>query len=189
MSRSQKSDIRTRGWERCWTSLPGGELCVVACGIILLMLLNACQTSYPYLVLNDNCRCEQFTHKDAVSGIAVEIKARYRVKDAIISHIEITITNPTADTLDLRQGFIKGTSRNVKYAANDRFLPLAHVVILPSREYSFSLEGEDTDASGDPWLKIAGEQITIEIRKMFLGGKEVRPVVFTLVPHNPKLGA
>lgn len=155
---------------------------------VLSLAVGACQTSYPYLILNDECRCEEYHYNDP-AGVSITIKARYKVGDAISSRIEITIENRSSDSLDLRQAFIKGTSRNVRYAANNRFLPLPHVVILPGKDYDLALEGQDVDRADDPWLKIAGEQVTIEIRKMYLSGKELQPAVFRLVPKNPKLGA
>lgn len=51
------------------------------------------------------------------------------------------------------------------------------------------MEGSDTEIVADPWHKIAGEQVTIELRGLMTGLRRVDPVVITLIPRNPKLSS
>jgi hypothetical protein len=146
----------------------------------------SCAPSYPYLVLNEDCRCKKYVHRDSKLNIEIHVTASYRVAGAITSKIEITFLNGATDTLSLKQGFIKAGSRNVRYASNDKFQPLPFVEVPPGEQYTMTLEGRDVDESSDPWLKIAGERVTIEVRRLLVDGREVSPIIFTLMPVNPQ---
>jgi hypothetical protein len=61
------------------------------------------------------------------------------------------------------------------------------VQIAPGRSYEMTFSGSDSQRSDDPWLKIAGEKVVLEIRGLLIGGKTVLPLRLTLVPHNPKI--
>lgn len=153
------------------------------------MLVSSCTSSYPYLIATDNCNCEQFTYRDARRRFEIDVSARYKVVDRVASTIELVFRNKSRQILSLRQAYIKGTSVNIRYPFNDRFQALPLVDIAPGRSYSMTITGEDVQASENPWLKIAGEKVVLEIRGATLGGKTIPPVQLTLVPHNPKLGS
>jgi hypothetical protein len=154
----------------------------------LALVLASCASSYPYLVTTNNCNCEQFTYREEHGRFEIDVSARYEVNDRIISTIELLFRNKSRVTLSLQQAYIKGTSANIRYPFNDRFQPMPFVRIAPGDRYAMTLSGRDVQASENPWLKIAGEKIVLEIRGMMLGGKTVTPVLLTLVPYNPKIG-
>ncbi|MEX2090091.1 MAG: hypothetical protein WEB62_09970 [Bacteroidota bacterium] len=156
--------------------------------VLLLPLLAACTSSNPYLVTTENCFCEEFTYRDERANFTVEVKATYEVHERVTSVVELKFGNGGKDTLDLRQGFIKGTAKNVRYQFNDRFQPLPHVVVPPGTSYTMVMQGSDTELVAEPWHKIAGEQVTIELRGIQMGSKPVNPVVITMIPRNPKFG-
>jgi len=157
--------------------------------LVVACVLDACTSSYPYLISTNNCNCEQFIYKDDRGRFQLDVSARYTVTDRINSSIEIVFHNLSRDSMSLRQAYIKGTSSNVRYQFNDRFQPLPYVLILPRGKNTVILEGSDTQGMGNPWLKIAGERVVIEIRGLLLGGKIIPPIVLTLVPYNPKISS
>lgn len=153
------------------------------------MLLSSCTASYPYLVATDNCNCERFVYHDSGGRFEIEASAHYQVTDRITSTIELVFRNRSRDTLSLRQAFLKGTSTNVQYQFNDKFQPMPFAIVPPGGNYTVTLTGSDTQVSDDPWLKIAGEKVDIEMRGLLLGFTPVPPILLTLVPFNPKLGS
>jgi hypothetical protein len=156
--------------------------------ILAAVLFSSCTTSYPYLITTDNCNCERFVYHDDNGRFEIEASARYEVTDRITSTIDMEFRNRSRDTLSLRQAFLKGTSSNVQYQFNDKFQPMPFVIIPPGGRYTLTLVGSDTQIVDDPWLKIAGEKIDIEMRGLLLGLKQVPPIQLTLIPYNPKLG-
>lgn len=157
--------------------------------VALLPLLAACSSTHPYLVTTENCFCEEFTYRDERANFTVEVTARYEVRERVTSIVELTFRNMGRDTLDLRQAFVKGTAKNVRYQFNNRFQPLPYVAVPPGESYSMVMEGSDTEIVADPWHKIAGEHVTIELRGLMTGLRRVDPVVLTLIPRNPKLSS
>jgi hypothetical protein len=155
--------------------------------IVAAVLFSSCTSSYPYLATTNNCNCEHFVYQDVNHRFEIKASARYEVSDRITSTIELVFRNHSSDTLSLRQAFLKGTSANVHYQFNDRFQPMPFVIVPPAGSYTMTLVGSDTQIGGDPWLKIAGERIDIEITGILLGIKPVPPVHLTLVPYNPRL--
>ncbi len=154
---------------------------------LTLLFLSSCTTTYPYLVTTDRCNCETFVYHDGMGRFDIEVSAQYHVSDRISSTVNLVFRNRSRDTLSLRQAFLKGSSTNIAYQFNDRPQPMPYVGIRPGGEYAMTLEGSDTQPDRDPWLKIAGEQVVLEIRGMLLGTKPLPPVVLTLIPFNPKL--
>jgi hypothetical protein len=157
--------------------------------LAVAVLVSSCTSSYPYRIVTDNCNCEQFTFKDQRGRFEIDVSARYTVNDKVTSTIELQFRNKSRLVLSLRQGYIKGTSANIRYPFNDRFQPLPLVDIAPGGRYSMTVTGEDVQTSENPWLKIAGEKVVLEIRGATLGGKTIPPIQLTLVPYNPKLGS
>ena len=153
----------------------------------IALVVSSCTSSYPYLVVTDNCNCERFTYRDDRGRFEIDVTARYEVKERITSTVELVFRNKSRDTLSLRQASIKGTSANIQYPSNGRFQPMPFVQIAPGSMYEMTFSGSDSQRSGDPWLKIAGEKVVLEIRGLLLGGKTVAHLRLTLVPHNPKM--
>jgi hypothetical protein len=155
--------------------------------VIALFLLSSCSSTYPYLVVTDECNCETFSFKDERGRFEIDVSARYVITDRINSSIEFVFRNLGSDSLSLRQAYLKGTSLNVHYPFNDRFQPMPFVAVPPGGNYTLTLQGSDTETADNPWLKIAGERIVVEMKGMLLGLKPLAPIVFTLKPYNPKL--
>jgi hypothetical protein len=155
--------------------------------LIAVIMFSSCSSTYPYLVTTDECNCETFSFKDERGRFEIDVSARYVITDRINSTIEFVFQNQSRDSLSLRQAFLKGTSLNVRYPFNDRFQPMPFVAVPPGGTYTMTLQGSDTEATVNPWLKIAGERIVLEIKGMLLGLRPVAPIVLTLKPYNPKL--
>jgi hypothetical protein len=155
--------------------------------VIAAILFSSCTSTYPYLVTTDECNCESFRFKDERGRFEIDVSARYVISDRINTTIEFVFRNLGRDTLSLRQAYLKGTSLNVHYQFNDRFQPMPFVAVPPGVTYMMTLQGSDTQATENPWLKIAGEKIVLEIKGLLLGFRPLAPVVLTLKPYNPKL--
>lgn len=159
-----------------------GAVCVA----FLLFGLSGCSPSYPYLVTNEGCNCQTYTYRDDVKKFNVIVRSSYKVGERISSHVEITFQNRGRDTLDLGQAYVRGTSENVRYQYSGKSLPLPFVRIAPGEEYTVTIDGSDTEVVEDPWRKIAGERVVIEIMKLRMGKALLSNIVLTLVPVNPK---
>jgi len=157
--------------------------------LVVPLVLISCTSSYPYLVLTDNCNCERYVHRDPEHKLEVEVSGTYHVKDRVFSSITISFRNQSRDTLSLRQAYLKGTSENVRYQFNGRFQPMPYVLVPPGTDYTLKLEGADTGDMDEPWHKIAGERVTLEMRGLLLGQEVLAPILVTLVPTNPRLSS
>jgi len=155
--------------------------------LVVPFILSSCTSSYPYLVLTENCNCERYVHRDPEHKLEVAVSGTYRVSDRVFSSITISFDNRSRDTLSLRQAYLKGTSENVHYQFNGRFQPMPYVLVPPGTTYALTLEGADIDDVKEPWNRIAGERVTLEMRGLLLGQEVLAPIVVTLVPTNPKL--
>ena len=155
--------------------------------LVVAFSVSSCTTSYPYLITTNHCNCERFVYKDEGGRFELEVSAHYVVTDRISTAVDFTIRNRSRDSLSLRQAYLKATSSNVRYQANGQFQPMPYVLVPPAGEYTLTLQGSDTQADDNPWLKIAGEQVEIEIRGIMLGTTSVSPITITLIPFNPKL--
>jgi hypothetical protein len=155
--------------------------------VIAAVMFSSCSSTYPYLVTTDECNCETFSFKDEWGRFEIDVSARYGITDRINSTIEFVFRNQSRDSLSLRQAYLKGTSLNVRYQFIDRFQPMPLVAVSPGGTYTMTLQGSDTETTEDPWLKIAGEKIVVEIKGMLLGLGPLAPIVLALKPYNPKL--
>ncbi len=151
------------------------------------ILFSSCTSTFPYLVTTDECNCETFSFKDEQGKFEIDVSAHYVITDRINSTIELVFRNDSRDSLSLRQGHLKGTSLNVRYQFNGRFQPMPFVAVPPGGTYAMTVQGSDTEAQENPWLKIAGEKIVVEMKGMLLGSRPIAPIVLTLKPYNPKL--
>lgn len=154
--------------------------------VLILGFLASCTPSYPYLITSEGCNCETYVYRDEKRKIEIVVEATYEVSDRIVSTVELTLRNRSKDTLDMRQASIKGTSKNVRYQSNGRFQPMPYLAISPHKQYTMTFQGGDTHLGSDPWHKIAGEQVTLELKGLILGNKTLPSIVITLVPVNPK---
>ena len=154
---------------------------------ILLAVCASCTQSYPYLFLTDNCRCEEYTYRDPQQRFEILFKAEYEVDERVVTTVEIEFHNRSNDTLSLQQAYLKGTSRNVRYQYNDKWVPLPYEAIAPQGSYRTIFQGGDSEVVLDPWLKIAGERTVLEIKGLMLGEKLLEMIRVELVPVNPKL--
>ena len=104
----------------------------------------------------------------------------------IVTDIEIDIQNNSADTLFLFHGSAKVSSRNIAYQYNDMFLPLPNFTMAPGKSETVKLTGKER-TSDNNWLEIAGEQLTVTLRGLLLGNKELSPLSVSFVPENPMM--
>ena len=153
----------------------------------LLLLFSACTHSYPYLVLSDHCECEVYTYRNTRHNFEIEFRASYKLNDRIITSVEIQFRNNSRDTMSLKQAYLTGTSRNVRYQYNGKPRPLPYETIAPRATLNISLEGSDMENVENPWLKIAGERVVLEITGLILGKTYLPPIRVELMPMNPKL--
>jgi hypothetical protein len=142
--------------------------------------------TYTYRAVTDDCNCEEYKKVDARSVVEYRFRARYTMDSGIHTSIEIEVTNNSDDTLWFDHGTAKVSSRNVPYQYNDRFIPLPDLTILPKKSETVKLTGNDRSDEND-WHKIAGEQLTITIRGLRMGEKEIAPQAVTFVPENPMM--
>jgi len=160
-------------------------------GIVWLVLLffAACGTSvYPYLVMDDGCSCEVFRSTDEKTGIVYSFSAVYSLNGSMKTRISVSIQNNNPDTLDLSLTHVKISSRNVPYRFNGRFIPITVPNVPPGEERILTLEGEVEDLKQpDPWLAIAGEELTVTLRGMRINAIQTATQVVRFVPYNPKL--
>lgn len=141
---------------------------------------------YPYRVLNNSCNCERFQTRDG--GVQYAFAATYMVDDGITTRVEIEMTNRSRDTLDLSLAHVKISSRNVPYRYNDKFLQVTLPSIPPGEKDRLTLVGEVEDVkTDDPWRVVAGEELTVILKGMRLGERELASQVVRMVPHNPRL--
>jgi hypothetical protein len=60
-------------------------------------------------------------------------------------------------------------------------------MIPPGSTFTFVFEGTDTEVVENPWLKIAGERVTLEMKGLMLGEKFLPTINVELMPVNPRL--
>jgi hypothetical protein len=142
---------------------------------------------YVYRISNENCNCEEYRIADTKSGILYLFHATYKMQTGILTSIEVEISNNTPDTLTFDRGAIKVSSRNVKYQYNNKFLPLPWDPVLPGNTETRKLTGKEVTEQND-WHKVAGEQLTVTIKGLYLGSQELKSQAVTFVPENPNLG-
>lgn len=153
----------------------------------IALLCSGCTHTYPYLVLSDHCNCEIYTYRNTRDKIEIEFRASYTLSERVTSSVQLLFRNNSDDTLSLRQAYLTGTSRNVRYQYNGKRRPLPYELIPPHSSYSLAFEGTDTEAVENPWLKIVGERVVLEVTGLILGEKFLPPVSVELMPVNPKL--
>lgn len=157
--------------------------------VILLVLISGCaalRSTYSYRAVTDNCNCEEFIFNDKHQKIEYHFRARYKMDGGVVTNIEVEFSNHSRDTLFLDLAAVKISSLNISYRYNDKFIPLPHIIILPSRSDVVTMTGNDT-AGQDDWNKIAGEQLTITLKGLRLGEQLLPEQAITFVPENPKM--
>lgn len=166
---------------------------------VLAMVLSGCLTPavresadhalIPYRVMNDSCSCERYTVKDPRAPVDYSVEAGYRVDGSITTRITLTIRNGSQDTLDLSLATVQVSSRNVPYRYNNLFLPLQRGPVLPGQEETVTLNGTTGDMeSGDPRLKMAGEELVLTLKGLRLEGATLASQAIRFVPVNPQFG-
>ena len=154
---------------------------------VLFSVLSSCTHSYPYHVSNENCSCEEYTFSEKEYNVSYQIRAEYRIDDAIITTIELEIFNNGKDTVLLDLGAVKISSRNIAYQYNDRFVPFPARKISPHRSDILIFEGHDNHPEENERLKIAGEQLTLTLKGIYAGTRRLSEHSITFIPYNPYL--
>lgn len=152
-------------------------------------LMSGCalmHTTYPYHAITNDCNCEDFKLNDAKNNIEYHFRARYAMEEGIVTNVEIDFINRSNDTLFLDLASVKIFSRNVSYQYNNKFVPLPHLIILPSRSEVVKMTGSELTGKED-WNKIAGEQFKLTLKGIRLGDRLLPEQTVTFVPENPKI--
>lgn len=140
---------------------------------------------FVYRAVNDGCNCEEYRTRDG--EVEYLFRANYRMRSGILTSIEIELINHSnTDTLSTDVASTKVSSRNVSYQYNDRFLPMPSILIVPRERDVIRLQGKEVTGVDD-WHKIAGEQLTLTIKGILIGKKQLKQQQLTFVPENPKL--
>ena len=161
------------------------RLLPLACAV----LIAGCVTNsslYSYRAVSDNCNCEEYWVADKQNKIGYLFQAHYRMDDGIATSIDVKFVNNTKETLMLDRGAVKVSSRNFSYQYNDKFIPLPSLTIQPGRSEVVHLSGREVSAK-DNWNKIAGERLTVTIKGVRLGERELPEQTASFVPENPKI--
>jgi hypothetical protein len=87
----------------------------------------------------------------------------------------------------LDQGSAMVSSKTVKYDYNGMFVPLPQLTVEPGKREQITLTGTDAKPNDKEWNKIAGEELTLTIKDIQLGGKTIAQQSVTFVPENPEL--
>ena len=143
--------------------------------------------SYAYRAINEDCNCEEYRANDAQENLEYKFRARYRMDTGITTSIEVEVLNNGSDTLFFDHATVKVASLNIAYQYNNKFIPLPSLTIPPRESDVVKLSGKET-TDHDDWHKIAGEQLTITVRGLKLGVREVKSQSVTFVPENPIMG-
>ena len=143
-------------------------------------------TTYPYRAVTNNCNCEEFKLSDARHKVEYRFRAQYAMDHGIVTNVEIDFINRSNDTLSLDLAAVKISSRNISYQYNNKFVPLPHLTILPSRSDVVKMTGNELTGKQD-WNKIAGEQFKLTLKGIRLGGRLLPERTVTFVPENPKM--
>ena len=143
---------------------------------------------YSYLAITNNCNCETYAVSDEQNHVDYRFRAHYAMERGIVTHIEVElVNNSNSETLSTDRASVKVSSRNIAYQYNNMFLPVPPLSVEPKNSDVVTLRGRQVTEEED-WNKIAGEQLTITIKGIMLGEKELPQQSVSFVPDNPKLG-
>lgn len=154
---------------------------------VFIVLTYGCTRTYPYLVLNEGCHCEEYRIADREAKVTYIVRAEYSMNGAIVTKVRIDFQNNSIDTLYLDLGTVKISSLNITYQYNNKVLPLPSLVIPPRQRNFIELEGRDISPDENEWHKIAGEQLQLTLSNIRLGAKVLKEQTITFIPHNPYL--
>jgi hypothetical protein len=159
--------------------------------VLAAIALGGCAPSsglYPYRIVNDACQCERFEVSDTAAAVGYAFAATYSVDDGIRTTIDVEIQNNSDDTVYLSLAYIRVTSHNLSYQYNNRFLPIAIPLVAPHERKILTLTGSaNVQNAGDPWLKIAGEELVVTLKGARIGHHTLATQTIRFVPYNPKL--
>lgn len=155
------------------------------------MVLAGCgPATFPYRVVTNDCFCDTFRISDAKASVTYSFSAVYRLDGAMSTTVTVDIRNGSSDTLDLSLAYVKISSRNIPYRYNNRFLPVTLMNVPPGETRTLTLHGDvDDTGRSDPWLAIAGEELTLTLKGIRVRGVAIAMQEVKFVPHNPKLSA
>ncbi len=154
----------------------------------VVVLLGGCSHTYPYRISNEGCACREFVSADSTHHVTYRYSARYTVGGGIRTEIDLVILNTGPDTLWLADAFVKIASRNIPYPENDRYLRVGVRFVPPHGQRTLTMKGEYALQNGeDPWLRVAGEEVTVMMEGQTMNGGRLAKQEVQLVPENPYL--
>ncbi len=157
---------------------------------IVTFLLASCTPSiYSYRIVNDNCNCFTYVFNDREHQILYEFSATYTLHDAMETTITLTVINNGREQLYFDHARVRVSSQNFPYRYNGKFIPFAPLVIPTRRSETVTLVGHAEIPKENEWHLIAGEQLTVTIKGIRWGEKEIPLDEIVFIPANPKLGS
>jgi hypothetical protein len=141
-----------------------------------------------YLATTNNCNCSVYVWQDPHSRVRYEVKAKYAIADEFSTRIELGVRNEGNADVNLDDAYFRIDSRNVPFRYNNMMLPLSGgKTIGPRSEQTFDLVGTAKAQVPSLWHLVAGEQLTLTVTGLRIGGKQLDQFVVTFIPRNPKL--
>ena len=140
-----------------------------------------------YRVTTGGCQCELFMVRDPSQPVRYEFAAAYEIDEEFVTRIILTFHDEGKASLTFTDAYARVASRNIPYQYNNRFVPLATDSVLPRSSRTVTLVGRAVLKTPDPWLAVAGEELTVTIRGIKYGARTLAEQSVTFVPRNPKL--
>ncbi len=144
---------------------------------------------FSYTITTQGCACDVFTTRDDEGKpVHYEFRAVFEVDSMVATKVFVTIVNDANKPLVFTDANARISSKNFQYRFNGLAVPIITDAIKPTERRTLTFEGQAKPTSGDCWLAIAGEELTLEIKGIQLGLTTLSKKTVVFVPRNPKLG-
>jgi hypothetical protein len=154
---------------------------------VSMLLVGCAPHTYYFLVANQDCNCSTYTVKDKENRITYMFTATYSLDDNMLTTITMRVMNGSDKDLSFNLARVRVSSERFDYRYNNKFVPFNPLAIGPGEKQEIQLVGQAEVKDNDEWLRIAGEKMTVTIRGIRLGDKELQIEDLEFVPVNPKL--
>jgi hypothetical protein len=160
---------------------------VFVLAVVSTLLAGCAPHTYNFLVTNRDCNCSTYTAKDNENRVTYVFTATYSLDDNMLTTITMKVMNGSDKALSFNLARVRVSSERFDYRYNNKFVPFNPLTIGPGSEQEIQLVGQAEVKDSDEWLRIAGEKMTVTIRGIRLGDKELEIEDLEFVPVNPKL--
>jgi hypothetical protein len=155
--------------------------------VVSTFLAGCAPHTYNFLVTNEDCKCSTYTVTDKENRITYVFTATYSLDDNMLTTITMRVRNGSDKVLSFNLAHVRVSSQRFDYRYNNKFVPFNPLAIGPGEKQEIQLVGQAEVKDNDEWLRIAGEKMTVTIRGIRLGDKELEIEDLEFVPVNPKL--